>query len=25
VGTQGETTLAYNKTSGTYMEQMDKF
>ena len=25
VGTQGETTLAYNKTSGTYMEQMDRF
>ena len=25
VGTQGETSLAYNKTSGTYMEMMDRF
>mgnify|MGYP003325823891 CR=1 FL=1 len=25
VGTQGETALGYNKTSGTYMEMMDKF
>lgn len=25
VGTQGETVLAYNKTSGTYYEQLDKF
>jgi len=25
VGTQGETTLLYNKTSGTYEENLDKF
>ena len=25
VGTQGETTLLYNKTSGTYIENLDKF
>ena len=25
VGQQGETTLTYNKTSGTYTEQLDKF
>jgi twinkle protein len=25
VGTQGETTLLYNKVSGTYEEQIDKF
>jgi twinkle protein len=25
VGTQGETSLIYNKTSGTYAEHMDKF
>jgi twinkle protein len=25
VGTQGETTLLYNKTAGTYAENLDKF
>jgi twinkle protein len=25
VGTQGETTLLYNKTAGTYAEQLDRF
>jgi len=25
VGTQGETTLLYNKTSGTYLENLDQF
>lgn len=25
VGTQGETTLVFNKTAGTYAEQLDKF